>query len=61
MLPSMLLRKSTHPILASKLRALEKTVSLLVAIEAKSLLNVALTLLWGQSSNDGAKVNLGNV
>jgi hypothetical protein len=33
-----------------KLRALEKMASLLVFLDAKPLLIVAFTLLWGQSS-----------
>jgi hypothetical protein len=60
--PALLLRRSTHRLRAAfKLRALEKTLSLHVALEEKPLLNVALSLLLGQSSSDGAKVNLVSV
>jgi hypothetical protein len=59
--PSLLLPRSTHRLFAFKLWALEKMVSLLVALEAKPLLNVAFTLLWGQSPTDGAKVNSASV
>jgi hypothetical protein len=54
---SLLLRRNTHRLLAFKLWALEHTASLLVALEAWSLLNVAFTLLKGQGSSDGANVN----
>jgi hypothetical protein len=52
--PSLLLRRSTHHLLASKFRGSEKAVSLLVALETTPLLNVALALLRGQSSSDDA-------
>jgi hypothetical protein len=60
--PSLLLRRSTHRILAFTLRALEKTVSLLVGLEAKPFFDVAFTLLSGQgSSNDVVEVNSASV
>jgi hypothetical protein len=61
MQPSLLLRRSTHRLIAFQLRALEKTVSLLVTLEAKSHFNMTLTLLMGQSSGDGREVNSASV
>jgi hypothetical protein len=45
MLLALLFRRSAHRLLAFQLWAFEKTVSLLVALEAKPLLNVALTVV----------------
>jgi hypothetical protein len=59
--PSSFLRRSTHRLLAFKLRALEKTVSLLMALEAESLLDMALALLISQRSIDGTQVNSASV
>jgi hypothetical protein len=42
---------------ALQLGALDDTVSLLVELEAKSLLLLSLALLRSQSSNDGVEIN----
>jgi hypothetical protein len=47
--------------LVGKLRALEDTVPLLVALEAKSLLMESFTLMRIQSPSDGIKVNSARV
>jgi hypothetical protein len=59
--PSLLLRRSTHRLLAFQLRALEKTVSLVVALKTKSFIDMAFTLLMSQSSNDGVEVNSASI
>jgi hypothetical protein len=42
---SLLLRRCTHRCLALKVRAMKNTVSLLVALDIESLLDMTLTLL----------------
>jgi hypothetical protein len=61
-MPSLfLLARCVERLVALKLRELEDTMSLLVAIEAKSLVLVSLTLLSNYSSNDGGEINSGSV
>jgi hypothetical protein len=58
--PLFLLGWCVDRLLALQLRAWEDTVSLLVALEAKSLLMVPLALQKGESSNDGIEINSTN-
>jgi hypothetical protein len=59
--PSFLLVGCVDRLFAVQLRALEDTVSLLVALEAKPLLFVSFTLMRGQSYNDGVDINSASV
>jgi hypothetical protein len=58
--PFLLVGRVDRPF-ALQLQAFKDTVSLLVALEAKSLLLVSLTLLRSQSSTDGVGSNSASV
>jgi hypothetical protein len=59
--PSSLLVGVADRRLASNLRALEDKVLLFVALEAKSIFLMSLTVLIGQSATDSIEVNTASV
>jgi DNA transposition AAA+ family ATPase len=59
--PSFMLGGRVDRLFALQLRGLEDTVSLIVTLEANSLLLVSFEVLRIQSSSDGVEINLANV